>query len=484
MYNHCMALLDDMPEPGMTPREAALAGFVTVEGKWKRISPDIRNKINIRKAERQPDGTWYIADVDVFYPNNAKGGKGYTAYELRGAIKNTNAMIARGSQTPSIACTHDDPNAYGRVVNWQESDKGEGWVKCDFAGMPDEVYNDWRTGKYTGLSAMLMKDNGEMIGKDEFGSPIYKRVNLRFGHVALLGSELGQLSELPMTQIYAATEATECVCYSAMTVNPWAVAHSKTNDLAEFEKIVHGIKKTEGMEHVAPPASHPSQKENTMTPEEIKKLQEEHSAMKAKFDAMDGSYKVDKAKFAADEAEAKKAKEENEAYKAKFGALDANPNFKKEGDNGAKPLTEEEQKILADKLAGQEGEITKEAFAALKAQNDELCRQMRENSREKARNIFAAEVDGLIAAGHAIDKRTEMETYAAMEDAPAALVAYRASLVKRPKAQRLSSIKAPADAYSATPATEEQVKSFKADFYRKTGQHLTDAQAKFACMQA
>lgn len=484
MYNQSMALLDDMPEPGMTPREAALAGYVTVEGKWKRISPDIRNKINVRKAERQPDATWYIADVDVFYPNKAKGGKGYTADELRGAIKNTNAMIARGSQTPSIACTHDDPNAYGRAVNWQESDKGEGWVKCDFAGIPDAVYNAWRTGKYTGLSAMLMKDSGEMIGKDEFGSPIYKVTNLRFGHVALLGSELGQLAELPMTQIYAATEATECVCYSAMAVNPWAVAHSKTNDPVEFEKIVHGIKKTEGMEHVALPASPPSQKENTMTPEEIKKLQDEHSAMKAKFDAMDGEYKANKAKFAADEAEAKKAKEENEAYKAKFGALDANPKMKKEVTNGATDKSEDAQKILTDKEAGQELELVKEQFSALKAQNDELCRQMRETNREKARNIFAAEVDGLITAGHAIDKRSEMETYAAMEDAPTALVAYRAGLSKRPKAQRLSGIKAPADAYSATPASDDQIKAFKADFYKKTGNHLTDAQAKFACMQA
>ncbi len=195
-------------------RLAALAGYVRAGGRWKRIGPDLRSKVNLRRGDKQGDGTFYVADVDVFYPNAVKGEENaYTVADCNAAIANTQAMISAGAQPPALTLEHPNMAAkangiaapsHGTAANFRESPRGKGWVRCDFVGMPPNVFQDWKAGKYTGLSAGLVADAG--------------RENLRFGHVALLGGEAQALSRLPMTQVFQAASEESIVCYSAEPV--------------------------------------------------------------------------------------------------------------------------------------------------------------------------------------------------------------------------------------------------------------------------
>jgi len=215
--------------PPTDAREAALAGFVFSGGKHKRVHPDLRGKINLRQAEKQADGTFYIPDVDCFRPNQAKGETGeYTAEDCRDAMKNTTRMIEAGGQMPSITLEHPSPLAkangvasksWGNAVNFRESPRGDGWVRCDFIKVHPQVVEDWKKGHYTGMSSGIVSDKKEQrdengnIMRDEKGNPLFEPANLRFGHIALLGGESQAISDLPMTQIFAACAESELVCF-------------------------------------------------------------------------------------------------------------------------------------------------------------------------------------------------------------------------------------------------------------------------------
>src|SRR5688572_3939365 len=71
------------------------AGWFRTAGGWRQLTPDLRAKVNVREAVRQPDGRYVIEDVDCFYPNSVKGAaEQYTAAQIRRIVRNTNAGIA------------------------------------------------------------------------------------------------------------------------------------------------------------------------------------------------------------------------------------------------------------------------------------------------------------------------------------------------------------------------------------------------------
>ena len=248
----------------LTYRKLQQAGwYKTAGGEWRKVGPDLSKKINFRQAIAQPDETYAVFDVDVFYPNAAKGAESddiYTPERVNQATINTNRSVASGSQPPGLALGHPHPlrkilgdgktsPVYGRAINWRSSPRGTGWVRCDIVKVDPEVMEDWTKGRYIGLSAGLVSDSGS---------------NERFGHVALLGADMQQLSSLPMTEVSFSVPDSSQVCFSTDAVclyriqkhlnkgnamfNPKNPAHAKAFDamkkaFASFEAGEPGANK-------------------------------------------------------------------------------------------------------------------------------------------------------------------------------------------------------------------------------------------------
>mgnify|MGYP000594301689 FL=1 len=185
-------------------RSIAHAGWYQTKQGWQRLGADVRDKVNLRKAEKQPDGKYIVRGVDVFYPNAVKADEHgnpvqYTADNIRARIANTNAAIANGGQAPPLSKGHPhllqkangiQLPAVGRAINWTESPRSPGMARCDLVDIPAHVIeNEWANGHWTGLSAGLVSDAN--------------RNNERFGHVALLGVDSQALSHLPTTEVFS-----------------------------------------------------------------------------------------------------------------------------------------------------------------------------------------------------------------------------------------------------------------------------------------
>lgn len=190
-------------------REVRLAGFYKTPRGWTRLTGDLRNKVNVREATKQPDGTFVICDVDVFYPNAVKGHEEedrYTSEQIEQICENTNRAIEAGGQAPGLIEGHPNPfqqamgsqaESHGIGVNWRISPRGKGWARCDLVKVDPAIVRRLQKGKLPGLSARINQDAGGL--------------NKRFGHVALLGGDLQALSHLPTHEIFAASQ----VCFSA-----------------------------------------------------------------------------------------------------------------------------------------------------------------------------------------------------------------------------------------------------------------------------
>ncbi len=222
----------DDPEAGqLAYRQLHQAGYYQTKDGWQQLGPDLRGKVNIRPAEQQPDGTFMVRDVDVFYPNAVKGADPetqWTAERVNQAIYNTNNAINAGGQPPAVTRTHVYPEqkmlgvhvpSQGKAINWRESPRGQGWARADLVSVHPDVVEDWKKGAITGMSAGFVKDAGNL--------------NERFGHVALLGGESQALAALPMTEVYSAGQA---VCFSTdptdmqfAATNPGNLAGPKAN---------------------------------------------------------------------------------------------------------------------------------------------------------------------------------------------------------------------------------------------------------------
>lgn len=212
------------------------AGFFKKGGKWVPVHPDLRDKVNVREAWPQPDGTYCIYDVSVFYPNAVKSIKGtpevYTAEDIRRIIQNTNYAIAHeGGQKPGILEGHPNMlqamngmqmDVHGFAVNWREDPRGDGWAMCDLVHVDPEYVERLKKKKLTGLSAYIAEDN--------------EKQNRRFGHVALLGGSTQALSHLPMHDVYAAC----CFSADAAFFQETPMKMSKEQCFAAMDKAVKG----------------------------------------------------------------------------------------------------------------------------------------------------------------------------------------------------------------------------------------------------
>lgn len=190
-------------------REVRLAGFYKTNRGWTRLTGDLREKVNVREATKQPDGTYVICDVDVFYPNAVKGHEEedrYTPEQIEQICENTNRAIEAGGQAPGLIEGHPNPfqqamgsqaESHGIGVNWRTSPRGRGWARCDLVKVDPAIVARLQKGKLPGLSARINQDAGGL--------------NKRFGHVALLGGDIQALSHLPTHEIFAAQQ----VCFSA-----------------------------------------------------------------------------------------------------------------------------------------------------------------------------------------------------------------------------------------------------------------------------
>jgi hypothetical protein len=175
--------------------------YKTGNGDWKQLTPDLRDKINIRAGVKQPDGTYLIEDVDVFYPNRVKGddvASNYTPDRIKGFIENTNKMINNGGQPPAVVREHPTPEkrangiaspAAGHSFGYRESPRGNGMVRCNLL-VSEPLYKEWKDGKWLGLSAGF--------ACDKYGT------NMRFGHIALLGADMQALANLPRVEVFEA----------------------------------------------------------------------------------------------------------------------------------------------------------------------------------------------------------------------------------------------------------------------------------------
>ena len=211
---------EEMIDAGRSPEMAHQYGlrmlrlggwYRTGQREWKQLTPDLRKKVNVREAVKQPDGRYVIDDVDVFYPNAVKQGAEspeiYSADDIRRIIANTNSSIEAGGWRPTLIEGHQHPGAdmignqfdgHGYGVNWTESPRGEGWARCTLVDVEPEYVDRIRDRKLPGLSARISNDAGKL--------------NRRFGHIALLGGTPPALSRLPMLEVFSVSNQ---VCFSA-----------------------------------------------------------------------------------------------------------------------------------------------------------------------------------------------------------------------------------------------------------------------------
>lgn len=192
--------------------EIRRAGWFRTNKGWKRLSPDVRDKVNVRAATPQPDGRFLIEDVDVFYPNAVKQTQDGDIIPLDRrkvlrAIQNTNASIRAGGPKPQLTEGHSypeqkamgvEPPAYGDCFNWREHPEKPGHARCDLLVDPIAL-EKIRDKRLPRLSAQFTCDAGGL--------------NLRFASVAMLGSRAPALSRLPETEvIYSAANQ---FCFAA-----------------------------------------------------------------------------------------------------------------------------------------------------------------------------------------------------------------------------------------------------------------------------
>lgn len=182
-------------------------GWLKTAKGWKQVMPDIRDKVIVSEAVKQPDGTFFVEGVPCFYPNAVKGKHlAFSAADIKQIIANTNSCNARppiieGHPNEMQAAMGQQQDAHGFAVNFREHPKNAGHVICDFVGVDPEYVKRLQEKKLPHLSVGFAKDGGGL--------------NRRFGHVALLGGTSPALSHLPATDIFQASG--NYLCFSADT---------------------------------------------------------------------------------------------------------------------------------------------------------------------------------------------------------------------------------------------------------------------------
>ncbi len=260
-------------------RQVQLGGWYRTDTGWKRIGPDIRDKVNIRQAHHQPDGRYLITDVDVFYPNATKGPDWiFNDQSIPRLCKNTNRMIEAGGQRPALVEGHQhamikmmgvQQDALGYAINFRPHPSKSGWARCDLVDVLPQAVDRMRDRKITGLSAEISFDFGKLNG--------------RFARVSLLGGSIQSLSHLPMTEVYSVSDQ---LCFSAEGMFPSRGQARSTN----------------GVSHMP------------LKPNQAKDMAECFSAMSAAYAACAAGEEGSEAKL-------EEAKKQHDEMEAKYGAV-------------------------------------------------------------------------------------------------------------------------------------------------------------------
>jgi hypothetical protein len=358
-------------------RQVHLAGWYESPAGWAKLTDDLRDKVNIRKAVKQKDGKHAIYDVDVFYPNAVKG-RAYTPEEIDSITTNTNGAINAGGQPAQIADGHPNPNSgespksYGRVVNWRPSPRGNGWVRSDFIDIDDDFYSEKMAKRQVGLSVGLYSDHAG--------------TNKRFGHVAVLGADSQALSHLPALEVYQS----DCVFFAAET------PVDGDNIMDEMDDMYAAMKSLVGC----------------------------YEACKMAKDAKEPTYaaKMDELKKKGDDFKAKYFGSKMESAEMKKDEKEAEGKFASPKADAVVTITEgaKEMPVVTPKIEikehGMDNDIASKFSAALddlKAQVAELTKQKAENEKKVLRDSFSATV-AEIAKTKQVDADKYVEKFTAL----------------------------------------------------------------------
>lgn len=248
------------------------AGWYKTSKGWKQIHPDLREKINVREAIKQPDGRYMIENVPVFYPNAVKGvGLPFSAAEIKQIMENTNRAASSGGPKTRLIEGHTNPlqkaigfqvKSQGAGVNWRPY-SGKSSVKnlaaVDLIDVEPQYVKYLQDQKLPGLSAEISWDaNG---------------LNKRFGYVAMLGGSAPALSYLPSTEVFSANY----VCFSA---DPQPFHKGISQMLTDKQKACYAAL------HSAHEAYEAAEKSKEMgEPESDKKLDEAHGNLMGAYAA-------------------------------------------------------------------------------------------------------------------------------------------------------------------------------------------------------
>lgn len=250
------------------------AGWYRGARGWKQLTPDLRRKVNVREAIKQPNGRYVIEGVDVFYPNAIKDKSlSFNKDDVRELVENTNRAIANGGQKPCLIEGHTSDeqkmlgiqlDSHGCGVNWRESPRGQGWARCDFVDVDEETVRRLKDLRLPGLSVRITKDPTGL--------------NRRFGHIALLGGSMQALSHLPITEIYSTQDQ---LCFSADSE-----AFFPTKGFPMFGANLKGCHSAYASAYAAYEAAEESQK--TGEPGSVEKLRDAGNKLAAALKSLSG----------------------------------------------------------------------------------------------------------------------------------------------------------------------------------------------------
>lgn len=207
LQRHLKAGMDGRNAKLRAIRHTEHAGWLKGKDGWKQRGPDMRKKVRVVESYEQPDKTFCVFGVPIFYPNAVKGeDAGYSAEHLANIIANTNDAMSHGFR-PVLVEGHPNVeqkkagvqlDAQGYPFNFR-MDKKTGLVECDLKKVKPAYMARLREQKLPHVSA------GFAMDEHNLGKVI--------GHVAGLGGTAPALRYLPPTEYFSVSG--NYLCFSA-----------------------------------------------------------------------------------------------------------------------------------------------------------------------------------------------------------------------------------------------------------------------------
>lgn len=203
---------------GMNDRDARLrairhtehAGWLKGRDGWKQRAPDMRGKINVTEGVEQPDGTFFVPGVPVFYANAVKGAdNSYAKDDIDQVLDNTVDAMKHGFKPVLLEGHPDDTQKargyqlppQGYPINFRKNK--DGVVECDLKKVKPGYMKRLREETLPSLSV------GYAMDRHGLGKVI--------AHVAGLGGTAPALRYLKPTEYFSVSG--NYLCFSADTEN-------------------------------------------------------------------------------------------------------------------------------------------------------------------------------------------------------------------------------------------------------------------------